>query len=497
MRLRGFWGLLALCFTSLTWMQSAIAADERTEGGMVQWPLADMSQALEVVVPERMKAHQVTGAAIVVVRDGQIIYRGNFGMADQSRDLPVTSDTLFEAGDLGDVVATYGAMTMVRDKLLFLDAPLSRDLDEVWLRSEEADQKVTLRRVLSHMSGLGDNSIYPSRKVSGSPGENFFHSSEGFLYLQYVMTHVADRPFEQIIRERVFDPLDMAQSTYIGPVLADASKTSSHIARGYVPLRYPLAVFYFPFVVALAISVVLMLIVLRVTYNEHRPELRHLALPILAAFLATVGLVTMGIGYAMAILVTLIAAGFALLLMAIVFFYQLAGRLIGLDQSDDGVLSRGRDKQATRFYVVTIGLACLTVAPLLSVNLPVKHLPFGQVEKPNVSLSFQTSANDMGRFMIEALGGNKIGQAMRSQIFSQQTRIGTNRGWALGLGLQRNGNRITYWERGATPGYESLMVLEPARQTGIVVLTNSGEGTLLTQAIMRDMLGIETVWGLP
>ncbi|MBI1260358.1 MAG: serine hydrolase [Rhizobiales bacterium] len=490
-------GGLTFILSFMIWMQAGIAADERTEGGMVRWPLPVMSQALDVVVPAHMEAEKVSGVAIAVVKNGHIVYRGNFGLADRALDVPVTSDTLFEAGDLGAVVAAYGAMTMVRDKLLFLDAPLSRDLNEKWLQSEAADKDVTLRRVLSHMSGLGDNKVYPSRKVSGRPGEAFFHSSEGFLYLQYVMAHVAGKPFEQLMRARVFEPLGMARSTFIGALPGEGAQTAGLVARGYVPVRYPLALFFFPFIVSLAVAIVLMLVVLRVVYDEHRPEMRHLLLPVVLAFVVTLVVVTLNVGYAMTLLVTLIALGFAMLLGVLILIFRAIGRLLGLDQSGEGVLTRGRDMQTTRFYVVTIVLACLTLVPLLRFNLPVKHLPFGQVAQPNVSLSFRTSANDMGRFMIELLDGQEIGRAMRSQIFSQQTRIGKNRGWAMGLGIQRNDNRITYWERGATPGYVSLMVLEPARQTGVVVLTNSSEGGLLTQAIMRDMLGIEAVWALP
>src|SRR3546814_14795697 len=76
---------------------------------------------------------------------------------------------------------------MVRDKLLFLDAPLSRDLPAPWLSDKKDDARVTLRQVLTHRSGLGDNIAHPSRVTSFEPGSRFSPSGVGFLYLQHVM----------------------------------------------------------------------------------------------------------------------------------------------------------------------------------------------------------------------------------------------------------------------------------------------------------------------
>lgn len=477
---------LVLCLMLAT---SVSAADPRTDGGMVNWPRAEMARALDIVVPERMAALNVPGAAIAIVKNGRPVFIGHFGMADRRHDDLIKSDTKFEAGALGEVVTTYAAATMMRDKLLFIDAPLSRDLTKRWIDNQKDDAAVTLRLVLSHMSGLGDNAIHPSGQLMSEPGTKFSHSGEGYVYLQHVMETVAESPFEALMRARVFGPLGMTHSSFLA--------STPDKARGHVPLSTPLGAFYFPFFAGFIITLVLTVAVLRFVYDEHRPQLNHMLFPILGAFTTAVATVWLNMGFAMMVLVSLIAICFAGLVGLIAFLFDAALSLVGLGRGREGVLMRGRSGGSERTYVIVMVLTALVVLPLLHLTLPVLRLPFGQTVAPNAALTFQTSADDMSRFMIEMLEGNKIGKAMTGQLFSQQVRIGRDRGWALGLGLNRDQNRITYWERGSTIGSESLMVLEPARNTGLVVLTNSSGGAALAQELARNILGIETVWSLP
>lgn len=480
----------ALCLLlGLPLATNASAADPRTDGGMVQWPQGEMARALDIIVPERMAAMRVPGAAMAIVKNGRPVYIGHFGITDRRHDDLIQSDTMFEAGALGEVVTTYAAATMMRDKLLFIDAPLSRDLTRRWIDNQREDAAVTLRLVLSHMSGLGDNAIHPSGQVRYAPGTRFSHSGEGYVYLQHVMETVAGNSFEDLMRSRVFVPLGMTHSSFIaiGPGKA----------RGHVPLSTPLRAFYFPFFAGFIGTLVLTVAVLRFVYDEHRPKLNHMVFPVLGAVVAAVAAVWLNLGFAMMVLVSLIAIFFAVLVSLIAFLIDAALNFMGLGRGREGILMRGQSGGSGRVYVIVMALTALAALPLLHMTLPVICFPFGKTQAPNAALTFQTAADDMSRFMIEMLDGDKIGKSMTGQLFSQQVRIGRDQGWALGLGLKRDHNRITYWERGSTLGSESLMVLEPARNTGLVVLTNSSEGAALAQELARNIFGIETVWSLP
>lgn len=477
---------LVVCMPSAI---GAASADLRSDGGMVNWPQAEMAHALEIIVPERMAMLRIPGVAIAIVKDGRPVFLGHFGIADRRHDQVIEAGSQFEAGALGNVVTTYAAATMMRDKLLFLDAPLSRDLNARWIKNQKEDAAVTLRLVLAHMSGLGDNPVHPSGQLRAEPGTRFLHSGEGFVYLQHVMESVSHRSFETLMQDRVFRPLDMTQSTFL-----DRPQV---IVRGHVPLSMPLIAFYLPLFAGFLVALVVTIGVLRFVYDTHRPQLMHMIFPVMAAILTAIATVWLNMGFAMMVLIGLIAITFGLLLGLFAYGLTLVLPFIGLGDGTDGVVLRGQREGSARAHVLVACLSVLIALPLLHVTLPVMRLPFGQVKAPNAALTFQTSAEDMSRFMIELLEGDKIGKAMTGQIFSQQVRIGPDKGRALGLGLQRNQNRITYWERGSTTGFESLMVLEPARDTGLVVLTNSSEGASLAQEMARHILGIETRWALP
>ncbi|MCE9648320.1 MAG: beta-lactamase family protein [Parvibaculum sp.] len=472
--------------------QPARADDPRAAGGMLGWTHDDMARALGIFVPERMKTLEVPGVSLAVVADGVIVYSGTFGKADKGVSTPVTPATLFEAGELGETVAAYGAMGMVRDKLLFLDAPLSRDLPSPWLVNGDDDARVTLRTVLTHRSGLGDNVAHPSRATSFDPGSRFSHSGVGFLYLQHVMESIAGAPFDELMRKRVLAPLDMRSSGYTLPAGARAQ-----LAQGYVPLRFPLAVFYLPFAVAFALIFSTMWGISRFIL-QRRIEPVDLAWPVFGGFGFAVAIVWWGLGLAPAAFVVGIAITCALVVAMLAGFAYYLLYIAGLAKAREGIISRGRGSREGMIVVLAGAIALGGFLPALNWLVPVARFTVlrGE-ERANAAMSFHTTAQDMARFMIETMDGAKLGSEMRNRMLGEQAPVEGPFFWSLGPGVRQDGARQTLWTRGTAMGFESLMVMDPSRRAGVVVLTNSREGGELAQDVARNVLGVEAVWSLP
>ena len=487
-----FAAFLLLAFAVLALPQASSADDPRAAGGMLAWPREEMARALGIFVPERMGNLDVPGVSIAIVADGAIVYSGTFGKADKGAPLPVTPSTLFEAGELGETVAAYGAMSMVRDKLLFLDAPLSRDLPAPWLADKEDDERITLREVLTHRSGLGDNVAHPSRATGFEPGSRFSHSGAGFLYLQHVMESVAGMPFDTLMSARAFAPLDMMSSGYVV-----SSEVRGRLAQGYVPLSFPLTVFFLPFAIAFAITLGALWGISRFML-QRRVEPVDLLWPLFGATGFAVAIVWWGLGLAPAAFVV----GIALICAAVVamlagFAYYLL-YVAGLARARDGIISRGGPSQEG-FVVVLAGVIALAgFFPALNWAVPVPRLSLLRGgEQPNAAASFHTTAQDMARFMIEVMDGAKLGPEMRDRMLGERVAVGGPFSWSLGPGVRQDGLRETFWTRGSAMGFESLLVMDPSRRAGVVVLTNSREGGELAQDIARNVLGVEAVWSLP
>lgn len=464
--------------------------DPRAAGGMLAWPHEEMVRALGIFIPERMKALDVAGVSVAVVADGEIVYTATFGKADRKTGEPVMPQTLFEAGELGETVAAYGALTMARDKLLFLDAPLSRDLPKPWLSRKSDDGLVTLRQVLTHTSGLSDNAAHPSRRTGFTPGDHFSHSAVGFLYLQHVMATLEKKTFEAVMEERVFAPLGMTASGY-------GTESGGGMARGYVPLSFAIAIFYIPFATTFLVTLVVVGLVLRFTMRRSRLETSDLLLPAALAAVFAIAVVWYGFGFASAAFIIAIAVGYALAIGLVGGFIFYLFYVAGIVRSRDGVIARGNSRSpgvALAFSFLTAFVASLA---FFEWPLAVPRFPLLESEAPDAARVFHTDAQDMARFMIELIDGWEIGDPMLKRMTAERVKLDAPFAWGLGIGIRDDRTGETLWARGSRIGFESLMVVDPARRTGIVILTNSRSGGELAQQVARNVLGLDGVWALP
>lgn len=484
--------LIGIVLTGLALSQVARADDPRAAGGMLDWSNDEMVRALGIFVPDRMKTFEVSGVALAIVSNGKIVYAGTFGKANKDAKIPVTPSTLFDAGELGETVAAYGAISMVDDKRLFLDAPLSRDLAKPWLSNADDDAKITLRDVLTHRSGLGDNVAHPSRATDFATGTRFAHSGVGFLYLQYVMESLSGRSFDEVMRVRVFKPIGMDASGYV-TTPADRGQ----MAQGYVPLSFVLTVFYLPFVISFAI---ILAAVWAISWFMLRRRIDSVDFvwPSLGATVFAMAIVWWGLGLAPAVFVIGVALVCALVAIMLGAFAYYLLYIVGLARVRDGIIARGGNGRESMIVLLAVVIALVGFLPALNWSVPVKR--FSVLQGPpvaNVASTFHTTAPDMARFMIDVMEGNRFGPALKDRVLNERVEVGAPFYWSLISGVRIDGAKETFWTRGSVMGFESLMVMDPARRAGVVVLTNSRSGGELAQDIVRNVLGVEAVWSLP
>ena len=220
------WALVFLSFLSL--LSSPMKAEETAL--KTQVPLSVVISDLERYIPIRMRETRVPGLSIAVIRNASLVWAKGFGSTDQGRSVPVTADTVFEAASMGKPVAAYAALKLVGEARMGLDASLSAYLADQYLPASAYRDQITLRRVLSHTSGLSNNLIWKSTRIRFAPGSRFSYSGVGFVYLQKVMEALTGTEFGAYLRTTVFEPLAMSSSTY------DPASRRGDMPRGYFPV---------------------------------------------------------------------------------------------------------------------------------------------------------------------------------------------------------------------------------------------------------------------
>ena len=482
--------LLTVCLLFLAWAVPAQSALPGTqEGGMLTWPRAEMARALSLYIPRRMAEEDVRALSVAVIADGEIVFEQGYGRADTFGSEPVTANTLFEAASLGKSVAAVGALSMVREGALDLDMPLGAKLTEPWLGDGDDHQLITLRHVLTHTSGLTNFIRCCSDESWTAPGENFSYSGVGYMYMGHVMAAHDEKPFESVMRARVLGPLGMASSGY-----GLAEPLVATVARGFVPFYEVLLAFFVPLLLLSGVSALLTFLVVRFGLNRLKLEPVDFAPAVFVSLVGTLGLIWLLLGGWGLLFVLGSVIVYLLLFLLGVLVLITAFAFLGLLGPADGTLSRGGQQTNPAAVVVAVGLVFALSLLIMGRNTPVPATA-GDVINPASSL--RASAHDLGLFVEGVLRGDVIGSELRDRVLVENVPIEAGIGWGLGFGTREGKSGLTGWQWGSNPGFQSLMVIDPKRRAGIVVLTNSSTAGPLVQEIAGHVMGERPGWSLP
>ncbi|MDQ0228715.1 serine hydrolase domain-containing protein [Metabacillus niabensis] len=221
-------------------------------------------------IQECMKHYNVHGLSITLINHGQISGTENFGLLEVGSDKSVNENTIFSACSISKFLTGMLVMRLSNQGLLDLDEDVNNRLVS-WKVPENdltKNKRVTLRNLLSHQSGIKDpaNSFgelqsitsIPSLvellegktpyckvpiEVSYEPESEFDYSDAGFCIIQQLIEDVTRKPFYQLMKELIFEPLKMGNSTLEMsiPVMDSEKFSCGHNKNGkLVDAKYPL-----------------------------------------------------------------------------------------------------------------------------------------------------------------------------------------------------------------------------------------------------------------
>ena len=194
---------------------------------------------LDEVVPAWMAEHHVPGLSLFLVRDGAVDAGRSFGVRSALEQAPVTCETVFEAASLTKPVFAALAMQMCNEGLLDLDRPVAGFLPASTLPDDERAQRITVRHILSHTTGLPNWRKGGSLRIHFEPGARFSYSGEGFVILGALLEHLTGKPVAQLARERVFIPLSLAHTSLTWSGEESLKLAVGHDAEGRAQAKTP------------------------------------------------------------------------------------------------------------------------------------------------------------------------------------------------------------------------------------------------------------------
>lgn len=191
-------------------------------------------EQMQAVVERSMAATGSTGAVVGVWVPSAGSWVAGFGTSTPGGD-PVSTDMVFPIANLTRPMTCDVLLGMASDGLVSLDDPVTK-----WVRGVPTLEAVTLDRLCNGTSGVGSYAprlmerwiANPTRTwgpgeliaygmgntTGGETGTVFQDSDTAYVLLAQALSKAADRPFDQLLRQYVFDPLDMDSTTLLAPV---------------------------------------------------------------------------------------------------------------------------------------------------------------------------------------------------------------------------------------------------------------------------------------
>jgi CubicO group peptidase (beta-lactamase class C family) len=189
------------------------------------------------------------GCALSMIKDGQIIYKHGYGLADLDHDIPITPETVFHVASVSKQFTAMAVLLLAQAGKLSLDDDVRQYIPEV----PDFGARITIRNLIYHTSGLRDQwdllnlagwrysldlitdddvlgLVARQKELNFPPGEKQLYSNTGYTLLGQIVKRVSGQSLHEFTTERIFTPLGMSNTHFRD----DHAEIVKHMAYGYI-----------------------------------------------------------------------------------------------------------------------------------------------------------------------------------------------------------------------------------------------------------------------
>ena len=188
------------------------------------------------------------GCAVGVYRDGKILYKHGYGMADLNDDVPITPATVFHVASMSKQFTAASIVLLAQQGKLSLDDDVRKYIPEL----PDFGQHITIRHLVHHTSGLRDQwnlldlagwrysldlitdddvmSVMTRQKdLNFKPGDRHVYCNTGYTLMGLIVKRVSGMSFREFTTKNIFEPLGMTHTHFRD----DHAEIIKHDALGY------------------------------------------------------------------------------------------------------------------------------------------------------------------------------------------------------------------------------------------------------------------------
>ena len=184
------------------------------------------------------------GAAALVVKDGQVVLRKGYGMANLELGVPAAPEDVFEIGSVTKQFTAAAILLLQERGLLRVEDEITKHLPDYPTHGE----RITIENLLSHTSGIPSYTSLPEwfprvredmspaalialfkdKPLDFKPGTRWSYSNSGYIVLGALIEKVSGKSYERFLTEEIFQKLGLSHTRYNHP-----EEVVPHRAAGY------------------------------------------------------------------------------------------------------------------------------------------------------------------------------------------------------------------------------------------------------------------------
>lgn len=212
-------------------------------------------------IDELMKLYHSYGqfnGSVLVAENGRVIYKKGFGLANMEWNVPNETDTKFRLASVTKQFTAALILKLAEEGKIKLDGRITDYLPDY---RKDTGERVTIHQLLNHTSGIPSYTSrpgffqevsrnpyavadfvkkYASGDLEFEPGTKFSYNNSGYFLLGAIIEKITGKPYEQALKENIFDPLGMKNTGYdhYDTVLSKRAAGYVKTPRGYANAAY-------------------------------------------------------------------------------------------------------------------------------------------------------------------------------------------------------------------------------------------------------------------
>ncbi|HBM75613.1 MAG TPA: hypothetical protein DD429_08680, partial [Clostridiaceae bacterium] len=181
---------------------------------------------------KKMSKHHVPGAAIAIVKDGEIVFARGYGYADIENKIPVDpKNTIFRVASVSKIFTIAGVMKLEEQGLIDINQDVNNYLKNFKVKNNH-EEPIRIKYLLTHTDGFETRDLGTFVQNAADlpslenilkndlncpvqvPGSKITYGGYGTALAGYLISQVKGMPFEEYMNDSIFQPLNMESSTF-------------------------------------------------------------------------------------------------------------------------------------------------------------------------------------------------------------------------------------------------------------------------------------------